>query len=243
MDRNYQIGNFILERRQRKGLTQRQVAAALDVSNRTVSSWESGTSLPRLKLLEALGELLDTTPAEILAGRELGAQDRSVTYSALREQIYRRCESCGHTRPRLIRPGSTWTCSRCGAGLQAVPLSLGTKRRFRFPIRIAALGGALGLLALIAPLLVPSPYLPTPDYVPQGCLSDVSAVYLFARRLPELCYAVKKTLLEQVLDWGVFLFTLGTCGAGIYLLIAALLSRFLCKPEITSYPYPDPKDF
>ena len=39
------IGNFIAARRQAQGLTQRQVADRLSVSDKTISKWETGVSL------------------------------------------------------------------------------------------------------------------------------------------------------------------------------------------------------
>lgn len=39
------IGKFIAESRRSKGLTQRQLADALAISDKTVSKWETGGSL------------------------------------------------------------------------------------------------------------------------------------------------------------------------------------------------------
>ena len=40
----YKIGQFIAERRKECGLTQRQLADALAISDKTVSKWETGVS-------------------------------------------------------------------------------------------------------------------------------------------------------------------------------------------------------
>ena len=40
-----QIGKFIAEIRKENGLTQRQLAQRLSISDKTVSKWESGGSL------------------------------------------------------------------------------------------------------------------------------------------------------------------------------------------------------
>ena len=40
-----QIGKFIAAMRKRQGLTQRQLADALAISDKTVSKWETGGSL------------------------------------------------------------------------------------------------------------------------------------------------------------------------------------------------------
>lgn len=39
------VGQLILQLRREKGLTQRQLADALGISNKTVSKWECGVSL------------------------------------------------------------------------------------------------------------------------------------------------------------------------------------------------------
>ena len=40
-----QIGKFIAERRRAQNLTQRQLADALSISDKTISKWECGDSL------------------------------------------------------------------------------------------------------------------------------------------------------------------------------------------------------
>ncbi len=62
------IGRFIAERRRTRGLTQRALAEALGVSNRTVSKWECGGGLPELANLLPLCALLGVTADELLRG-------------------------------------------------------------------------------------------------------------------------------------------------------------------------------
>ncbi len=62
------IDEFLAALRREKGLTQREVAERLGVSNKTVSSWERGTVLPDILLLPAIAELYGVTADEILAG-------------------------------------------------------------------------------------------------------------------------------------------------------------------------------
>ena len=61
------IGRFIAAMRRHKGLTQRQLAEALNVSNRTVSKWECGDGLPELSNILPLCALLGVTADELLA--------------------------------------------------------------------------------------------------------------------------------------------------------------------------------
>lgn len=62
------IGRFIAAARRAKGLTQRELAEALGLSNRTISKWECGDGLPELANILPLCELLDITADELLRG-------------------------------------------------------------------------------------------------------------------------------------------------------------------------------
>ncbi|MBP3636645.1 MAG: helix-turn-helix transcriptional regulator [Clostridia bacterium] len=55
------LGSNIRTLRQRKGLTQEQVAAHLGVSYQAVSKWETGANTPDISLLPALAALFDVT--------------------------------------------------------------------------------------------------------------------------------------------------------------------------------------
>lgn len=61
------INNLLKERRKQKGLTQKEIADAVGVSEGTVSRWESGeiANMGRSKIY-ALSKALDLTPAEIM---------------------------------------------------------------------------------------------------------------------------------------------------------------------------------
>jgi len=59
-------GIEISRRRKEKGLTQKQLADTLHVTDKAVSKWERGINFPDLQLLEPLAQVLDTTPAALL---------------------------------------------------------------------------------------------------------------------------------------------------------------------------------
>ena len=61
-------GQLITELRKEKGLTQKQLADALNVTDKAVSKWERGLSFPDVSMLEPLSELLGVSIMEILAG-------------------------------------------------------------------------------------------------------------------------------------------------------------------------------
>ena len=62
------IGEFLFILRKSKGMTQQEVADRLGVSNKTVSSWETGASCPDISLLPAIAELYGVTCDELLRG-------------------------------------------------------------------------------------------------------------------------------------------------------------------------------
>ena len=62
------IGLFLKELRKEKTLTQSQLAEQLNVSDRTVSRWETGTNLPDLSILVELADFYDIDICEIIDG-------------------------------------------------------------------------------------------------------------------------------------------------------------------------------
>ncbi len=62
------IGRFLAERRRARGLTQRQLAEKLGLSDRTVSKWECGDGLPELANILPLCQALGITADELLRG-------------------------------------------------------------------------------------------------------------------------------------------------------------------------------
>ena len=69
-----EIGRFICSLRKDKGLTQSALAELLNISNRTVSKWETGEGLPDISLLPDLAKVLGVTTDEILEGKKAPAE-------------------------------------------------------------------------------------------------------------------------------------------------------------------------
>lgn len=61
-------GKFIASQRKEHGLTQSQLAEKLGITDKAVSKWETGKSLPDLSLFTPLCNLLDITLNELLLG-------------------------------------------------------------------------------------------------------------------------------------------------------------------------------
>ncbi len=62
------IGSFLKELRKEKNLTQETLAEQLNVSNRTVSRWETGSNMPDIGMLVEIAEFYDVSIPEIIAG-------------------------------------------------------------------------------------------------------------------------------------------------------------------------------
>ena len=69
MDNN-KIGKFIAILRQEKGLTQKQLGEKLYVTDKAVSKWERGYSLPDISLLNHMAEILGVGVVDILSGEK-----------------------------------------------------------------------------------------------------------------------------------------------------------------------------
>lgn len=65
------IGSFIAALRKAKGLTQRELAEKLNVSDKAVSRWEREESLPDLSLIPAIAEIFGVTADELLRGERM----------------------------------------------------------------------------------------------------------------------------------------------------------------------------
>ena len=67
-------GALIAARRKALGMTQKQLAERLLISDKAVSKWENGASYPEVTLLPPLAQLLGITVDELLAGEVHGEQ-------------------------------------------------------------------------------------------------------------------------------------------------------------------------
>lgn len=65
------IGKFISEHRKKQGYLQKDIAARLGISEKTVSKWECGNGLPEVIYMEPLCRLLGITVNELLAGEAI----------------------------------------------------------------------------------------------------------------------------------------------------------------------------
>ena len=69
------IGKFIAERRKSAGLTQNQLAERLAITDRAVSKWENGRSLPDSSIMLELCGILGISVNELLSGEEISMEN------------------------------------------------------------------------------------------------------------------------------------------------------------------------
>ena len=105
-----QFGVFLSTRRREKGYTQKDLANRLFVSDKAVSKWERGQSLPDISLLVPLAECLDVTVTELLEGQRLG--EASLPAGQV-EELLKRPWRCLMTVRNGSRPGGENGFSCC----------------------------------------------------------------------------------------------------------------------------------
>lgn len=70
-------GKFIAQLRREKGLTQKELAEKLFISDKAVSKWETGVSIPDTVLLVPLSEILGVSVTELLLSQR-GAKESNI---------------------------------------------------------------------------------------------------------------------------------------------------------------------
>lgn len=90
---SYVTGNTIKTLREKKGLTQKQLADMLIVSDKTVSKWETGKGLPDISLIERLAKALGVSLAELLSGECVTNRNRSANMQRTKFYV---CPLCGN---------------------------------------------------------------------------------------------------------------------------------------------------
>lgn len=81
-----QFGNFIAGSRKAAGLTQKELAGRLHVTDKAVSKWERALSYPDVTLLEPLAEALGLGVEELMACRRLEEKKEEEPVRNLKEE-------------------------------------------------------------------------------------------------------------------------------------------------------------
>lgn len=67
------MGDFICRLRKEKSMTQKELAQSLGVTDKAVSKWERGLSLPDISLLTSIADILEINTSELLKGERLNS--------------------------------------------------------------------------------------------------------------------------------------------------------------------------
>lgn len=65
---SYVTGKTVKELREKRNITQKELADRINVSDKTVSKWETGKGLPDISIIEDLAKALGISIAELLTG-------------------------------------------------------------------------------------------------------------------------------------------------------------------------------
>ncbi|UOE93900.1 helix-turn-helix domain-containing protein [Alkalihalobacillus sp. LMS39] len=88
------IGKLLFQLRQEKNMTQKEIADAIGISDKTISKWERGLGCPDVSLLGELSALLGVNIENILQG-QLALNDKN--QGNLKRILFYVCPSCGNT--------------------------------------------------------------------------------------------------------------------------------------------------
>ena len=89
----YVTGAAVKQLREKRNLTQAELADRIGVSAKTVSKWETAKGLPDVSLLEPLAKALNISVIELMNGEQI--TNRNVSANMLRSQFYV-CPICGN---------------------------------------------------------------------------------------------------------------------------------------------------
>ena len=109
----YVTGPAIREFREKKGLTQAELAEKIGVSSKTISKWETSKGLPDISLLQPLAQALGISVIELMNGEQIINQN--VSGNMLRCKFYV-CPICGN----IIHSTGSAVVSCCGITLPAL---------------------------------------------------------------------------------------------------------------------------
>ena len=141
------IGAFIAVLRKANGMTQKDLAEKLNVSDKTVSRWERDETAPDLSLLTLIADLFQVSCDELLRGERLGDEKRAAetkkSQARTEEQV-----------KRLLRRSGTKLAARTFVALGLCALGLVAGMAVNFGAHRSGLAFISGLVFFISALVV-----------------------------------------------------------------------------------------
>lgn len=89
------IGQFIQELRKAKNMTQKDLAEMIGVSDKTISKWENGNSIPDTSILLSLCQALDISVNELVSCKKLPSDEYSSNAEVNMMKLLRKNEEVG----------------------------------------------------------------------------------------------------------------------------------------------------
>ena len=109
----YVTGTTIKELREKRKLTQAELAEKIGVSSKTVSKWETAKGLPDISLLQPLAGALGISVIELMSGEHI--TNKNISANMLRCKFYV-CPICGN----VVHSMGDAVVSCCGITLPAL---------------------------------------------------------------------------------------------------------------------------
>ena len=109
----YVTGAMIKRLREKKGLTQSELAEKINVTDKAVSKWETGRGYPDVSLIEPLSSALGVSVIELFAGEGVVNTNKSANMAKLKLYV---CPVCGN----IIQSTGEIVASCCGITLPAL---------------------------------------------------------------------------------------------------------------------------
>ena len=109
----YVTGTTIKQLREKRNLTQTELAEKIGVSSKTVSKWETAKGLPDISLLQPLAQALGISVIELMNGQSVS--NRNVSANLMRGKFHV-CPVCGN----IIHSTGDALVSCCGITLPAL---------------------------------------------------------------------------------------------------------------------------
>lgn len=106
----YITGEIIKKLREERRMTQSQLADELNVSDKTVSKWETGRGYPDITLLEPLAGALGLSVTELLTGESVSNTNRAFKMTRMKFHV---CPVCGN----IVVSAGEAVISCCGVAL------------------------------------------------------------------------------------------------------------------------------
>ena len=109
----YVTGTTIKQLREKRNMTQAELAERIGVSSKTISKWETAKGLPDISLLQPLAMALGISVIELMNGEHI--INRNMSANMLRSKFYV-CPICGNA----IHTSGNAVVSCCGITLPAL---------------------------------------------------------------------------------------------------------------------------